>query len=439
MPTRHDRAPTETTDLPTGVASHPEGDLIGGRYRTVRQLGRGATSRVLLVHDRQTGRLCALKQLDERADAVRARLFEEEFRLLRSLAPHPHVVEPLEFGRDRERPFFTLEHLDGQDLVGAVQQLLAQGGKKRLGPRATGELVRLIGQLLSGLAHVHRRGLRHCDLKPSNVLVTSHGPKLLDLGLATPIGGEVAGGTLSYLAPEVLRGEPSDERADLFALGVALFRALTGLLPWDAEAETELEGGGLVRGAVTQRLLGRPAPSTRELNPRVPKAVDRLVSRLLAPRPEDRFPSAQRVLQELARARGVAAPSPGAVVGEAVGLLAPQFVGRVAVLEQLTDVAQQPGAAAITAPAGFGKTALLRELEAALQLAGRRTLRAAPPSRDDPHAPTRRSWPPPGTRSGQARTPATTGRPSGSATCGTGSPGGSSRRSRAWARAGPSC
>ena len=372
MVRRRRMAPPGEALLPTGVDGR---SLVPKRYDLVRELGRGATSRVFLVRDRRSGELQALKRLEPTADAVRLRLFEEEYRVLRSVAPHPHVVEPIEFGRD-PGPHFTLEYLPGRDLGAAATELLASGGKQRLGPRATGELVRWIRHLLSALGHLHGRGLRHCDLKPENVLVTDEGAKLLDLGLAAPVAGASAGGTLAYLAPEVLRGEPSDQRADLFALGVTLYRVLTGALPWGQQPD-DLSGGGRVQGDVAQRLLARTPPSVREVEPRVPKFLDELIARLLAPRPEDRFPSAGRALGQLARRPGAAGVAPCGP--SAWAALAPGFFGREVHLQEAAARAGRCGTVVVTGPAGFGKTAFLRELEAALQLTGRRALLAGRP------------------------------------------------------------
>jgi serine/threonine protein kinase len=165
----------------------------------------------------------------------------------------------------------------------------------------------IIARLADGLAHAHDRGILHRDLKPANVLITDDGqPMLLDFNLATDGNGHDPhsrptrmGGTLAYMSPEHIRAMRDrrvtlDARSDLYSLGVMLFQLLTGSHPFKIVK-------GSLSDAYQDALAERQAapPSARKLNPRVSRAVDAIVRRLMAPRPEDRYQSARQLLEDL--------------------------------------------------------------------------------------------------------------------------------------------
>jgi serine/threonine protein kinase len=169
-------------------------------------------------------------------------------------------------------------------------------------------------QVAAGLAHAHRQGVLHLDLKPANVLWTDAGrPMLLDFHLAAAAGrGEPAGGTLPYMAPEQIdafrgTGRVVDGRADLFGLGVILFQFFTGKLPFPTDRDTTPEG---LAAALEDRL--KPLSDVRELNPAAPPAGAAVVARLLAPDPERRYRSARALIGDLRQhLRRTPLPLPG--------------------------------------------------------------------------------------------------------------------------------
>ena len=210
------------------------GDVLAARYRIDATLGAGGTAVVYRAHDLRLARDVALKVLlpNLAQDPALAAQFEREARALAAIN-HPGVVsifdvEPGDPAAGRE-PFYVMELCPDGSLA---DELSAAGG--RLPPET---VVPIILDVAAGLAAMHARGVIHRDVKPHNILLTSAGAKLADFGLArasettrfTAPGTAV--GTLAYLAPELLDGQPASAASDVYGLGVAAFQALTGRLP----------------------------------------------------------------------------------------------------------------------------------------------------------------------------------------------------------------
>jgi serine/threonine-protein kinase len=253
---------------------------------------------VYLAAHSGSGRRAALKVLS-RAFAASPEMsgrFVREARILSRLH-HPNVVEILELGVLPDgRPFVAMELLQGRSLL----ELIFARGRLSLP-----EAVELLAPVCDALGAAHREGVIHRDVKASNVFVEAGDPprvKLLDFGVAHAAGPEdpsitVTGeriGSAHAMAPELIRGEAVDARADVYALGVLLYQLVTGELPFWSDDQFELE-----------RLhLSAPPPSPGRLAP-VPAAVDAVVERALAKRPEDRFGSAAAFLEALRAAAGL--------------------------------------------------------------------------------------------------------------------------------------
>jgi serine/threonine protein kinase len=222
------------------LAQVPEADLgaawdawlrpgaVVGRFELVREIGRGGFGVVYEARDRELGRSAAFKAI--RAGS-RAALREE--RLLREAEAaarlsHPNIVTLFDVGRSEHGPYLVLELLRGQTLAARLEQ----------GPIPGREALRIAVEVAKGLAHAHSQGVVHRDLKPGNVFLCEDGQvKVLDFGLAHAFGQRrVDGGTPAYMAPE-------DERTDVFALGVILYRMLAGNLPFpDDDLERAVVG-----------------------------------------------------------------------------------------------------------------------------------------------------------------------------------------------------
>jgi predicted Ser/Thr protein kinase len=272
----------------------PNDSLVGmrlGTWRLERLVGRGGMGRVYEAFGADGGRRVALKVLSEALakDSQFVRRFRREAKVLAGLS-HPHVVELLDQGETDGRLWFAMEFVRGENLRRRIER----------GPLPLAEAARIAAEIASALDYAHGRGVIHRDLKPENVLLGEDGRvRLVDFGLlrlardSAPEATtrltrtDVILGTYEYMAPEQRRGSAEvDARADVFALGVILYECLTGRLP-----------------------LGRFPPAS-ELAAGIPKAVDGVVNRALAPEPKDRFAGAQALADALRGALAGAPPLP---------------------------------------------------------------------------------------------------------------------------------
>ncbi len=262
--------------------------LLAGRYRVIRPLGAGATGRVLLAHDAFHERDVAVKVLHVGGGAAGRDAFVRFGREARVAAgiSHPNVVQVFEFNPDG--PFLVMEHMAGgtlaDRLVGPDERPLA------LAPL---EVWAMAKGVLAALEAVHRRGVVHRDLKPANVFYDAAGNvKLGDFGVAhlTDLGATLTGamvGTLAYMAPEQITGSRRpDASTDLYAMGIILFRCLTGRLPFEGP------------DFVAQHLEATP-PAPSEVAPHLGTTFDPLIARLLAKEPDERLDSATALLDAL--------------------------------------------------------------------------------------------------------------------------------------------
>ncbi len=315
--------------------------LIAGRYALGEALGRGGHASVWEAEDRVTRTKVALKRFHRQSGPWTARI-RREIAALRMLRV-PGVVQLLDEGVDEEGAYVVMERVQGAPFPGAEVPV----SWERLRPT-------LIA-LLETFARIHARGVVHRDIKPGNILVRGDGtPVVLDFGIARwDLGGAITNhgevlGTPLFLAPEQLQGEPVTPATDLYALGVMLFEALSGSLPFD---------GPMLQGAMYARLFS-DAPSLRRAAPDAPQEAVSLVARLLARSPADRPQSADDVL------RGLSSPSGARAQG------AP-WLGSREVIDHLLDAARSGRSADLTGPPRSGRTRCLAECGRALQEMGK--------------------------------------------------------------------
>jgi serine/threonine-protein kinase len=276
----------EPGDTPGGSAP---GSTVG-RFVVEGTLGAGGMGVVLSAFDPTLNRKVALKLLRPDAGArgeVGRELLRREAQAMAQLA-HPNVATVYEVGTVGEQLFVAMELVEGQTL----------GGWLRQGPRDWRAMVAMFVAAGRGLEHAHAAGLVHRDFKPDNVLVGRDGrPRVTDFGLVSlraagprlamesPVQTLSQAGTVAYMAPEQLRGEPSDARSDQFAFCVALHHALYGERPFAADAPPE----------------ARSAPPRPPPGRRVPARLFPVIARGLAAAPEQRWPSMSALLKELSR------------------------------------------------------------------------------------------------------------------------------------------
>ncbi|MBL8954189.1 MAG: serine/threonine protein kinase [Myxococcaceae bacterium] len=295
------------------------GEVLNNTYRLDALIGQGGMGRVFAATDLKLQRKVAVKALHAaNLDAETVRRFDRETQVMGQL-DHPGVVTLFAFGRTHQVPWLAMRFLEGADLWA----LLASAGG-RMTPQ---NLLPVVRQILAALAYLHGRGLLHRDLKPSNIHVGKTGKvTLCDLGLArghqsslTRTG--IVWGTPDYMAPEQILGERElDGRADLYALGVVIYRMLAGQAVF-----TEKDEQDLLRAHLT-----KPRPDVSRLVPTLSPLVGAALQKAIAIHAEDRFQTAQEMgaAMELVlalplvapRALAPAAPRPSLLDDDETGL-----------------------------------------------------------------------------------------------------------------------
>ena len=268
-----------------------------GPYHVEELVGRGGMAAVYRCRD-EAGEVVAVKWLHMPSPALEQR-FDLEIRALARIE-HRSVVRWLGQGSHEGRPYLVMEYLEGEDLR------LWTHRARRLPPLERRRRVRqLAARLCEALAHLHKAGLVHRDVKPSNVLVLADDLAVLtDFGVvkdladdgATAVG--VVVGTLNYASPEQLRGDPVDARTDLYGLGCTLYYMLTGRVPFEQAEQAEL---------VLAHLTRPPLPPSHH-DPTIPADLEQVVLRLMAKVPAERYASAVEVAAALS-----ANPTPAGV------------------------------------------------------------------------------------------------------------------------------
>ena len=336
------------------------------RFRIVRRVGAGGMGVVYEAEDRKLGRIVALKTIKHRDVELLYRM-KREFRALADLS-HPNLIELFDLVVEDDACFFTMELVHGVDFVAWCRPPVVDADGVQGAPAL--DLPRLraaLPQLVRGLDAIHAAGKIHRDIKPSNVMVAEDGRVvLLDFGLAADTShgsldsldasSVAVTGTAEYMAPEQASAEGEPRPAsDLYAVGVLLFEALTGRLPFT---------GSLFTILIDKNRKDPPRPSDLAAN--VPEDLERLCLDLLARDPEER-PDAKAILARLApTARSEPAPAPPAAAAAASAAPVSAFAGRAAELLALDGAfdALAAGTASVTlvlGPSGIGKSTLVRE------------------------------------------------------------------------------
>lgn len=265
-----------------------ESEIVADRFRLGARVSEGGMAYIVRAEDLKTGRTVAVKLLKV-GDAESLARFEREAAVLEALR-HPQIVEHVAHGIHAGRPFLVLEWLEGCDLRTRMDD----------GPLGVAESVAIAESVARALAASHALGVVHRDLKPENVFLVGRDPraaKLLDYGIARVEGSSrtrtgVMMGTPHYMAPEQARGEPTDARTDLWALGVVLFECLSGVQPFRGEHVP----------AILTKVAFEPAPALADLVPHAPEHLAELCAELLEKDPRRRPQSASLVLDRLSSA-----------------------------------------------------------------------------------------------------------------------------------------
>ena len=273
---------------------------VDGRYQVIARLASGGMGEVYRALDPVLGREVAIKVLHPSlaGDAGFIDRFRREARAAAMLS-HTNIVAVHDWGEAESTYFMVMEFVRGPNL----RSILMRDGA--LEPLQAAEVV---SGVLSALEHAHREGIVHRDVKPENVMLTTDGGvKVADFGLARALAdsrishapGTVTG-TVQYLAPEQIEGEPADRRTDLYATGIVLYELLTGVVPFTGETSV----------AVAYKHLRERVPPPSRSNPMVPPSLDRVVLAATERQRDRRTPDAATMRRELERAKDELPPAP---------------------------------------------------------------------------------------------------------------------------------
>ncbi len=277
----------------------PTNGTMVSHYRIIEQIGAGGMGEVYLAEDTELNRKVALKflppHLCQDADC-RAR-FKREAQAAAKLN-HPNIITIFEVSEFNGRPFFAMEHIEGESLADFI--------KKR--DNSLDKIIDLSIQICEGLNKAHESGIIHRDIKPSNILIDQDGrTKILDFGLAAIKGDKkltkpgATLGTISYMSPEQARGEELDNRSDLFSFGVVLYEMITGQLPFKGEHEPAI---------VYSIEYEEPEPLAR-YRTGVSIELQRVLTKALAKQKDERYQHADELAADLRRLISVAGSATG--------------------------------------------------------------------------------------------------------------------------------
>ncbi|MER5552091.1 protein kinase [Streptomyces sp. NPDC002793] len=289
------------------------GSVAGGRYQLRDLLGEGGMASVYLAYDSALDRQVAIKTLH--TELGREQSFRERFRReAQAVAKlqHTNIVSVFDTGEDELggalMPYIVMEYVEGQPLGSVLQSDIQQ-----YGAMPADKALKVTADVLAALETSHEMGLVHRDIKPGNVMMTKRGVvKVMDFGIARAMQSGVTSmtqtgmvvGTPQYLSPEQALGRGVDARSDLYSVGIMLFQLLTGRIPFDADSPLAIAYAHVQEEPV--------APSS--INRSITPAMDALVARALKKNPNERFPSAAAMQDEIVRVLSANATSGAPVI-----------------------------------------------------------------------------------------------------------------------------
>ncbi len=302
-----------------------------GKYRILEQIGAGSMAEVYKALQLSVNRTVAIKVMSPmllNTDPQFLMRFRQEAWIVAALE-HPYILPVIDFGEQREILYLVLRYVNG----GTLRDLL------KAGPQPWSVILRYVKEIGEALDYAHGLGFVHRDIKPGNVLLDAQGnPFVADFGLAKIVGGgsiTQSGvgmiGTPHYMSPEQGLGRPVDGRSDLYALGIMLYEMLTGKVPYDADSTV----------GIVMKHIHAPVPSALGVNPDLPKAIDEILTRVLAKSPPDRYHTAAEFTEALEQAFETSAQTQTVRrAGDRPGKGAPTLSEAV---RQATDALQQVG------------------------------------------------------------------------------------------------
>jgi len=279
---------TETKTLLKHRQELTTGSTFAGRYQVVEEMGRGGMGRVYKVIDTKLKEELALKIIHPEI-AVEERIIERfgnELKMARKIS-HKNVCRMYHFEEDEGIHYLTMEFIRGEslkDMIGMMGQL------------SPGQALSVVKQVCEGLAEAHKLGVVHRDLKPSNIMIDREGnARIMDFGIARSLKAKgitrtgTMIGTPEYMSPEQVEGLETDQRSDLYSLGVILYEMVAGRIPFDGETPF----------SIALKHKSEKPQDPREINPQIPENISRMIMKCLEKDREKRYQTAGELLSEL--------------------------------------------------------------------------------------------------------------------------------------------
>jgi serine/threonine-protein kinase len=278
--------PTKTIEAPKEELT--TGSVFGNRYQIIEELGKGGMGRVYKALDTKINEKIALKLIKPEiaSDKKTIERFSNELKFARKIR-HKNVCQMYDLGEHQGTHFITMEYVVGGDLKRLI---------RKMGRLSAGQAVSIAKQVCDGLGEAHKHGVVHRDLKPHNIMVDDEGSaRIMDFGIARSIEGKsitgagVMIGTPDYMSPEQVESKETDQRSDIYSLGVILYEMVTGQVPF--EGDTPFSIG-------VKHKSEAPKPP-KELNEQIPDDLNRVILRCLEKDKNDRYQSTGELCSEL--------------------------------------------------------------------------------------------------------------------------------------------
>lgn len=264
------------------------GHLVAGRYKILSIIGEGGMANVYLAEDTILHREVAVKALrmDLRDDKSVQERFKREAVATSELS-HPNIVNVLDVGIDQGTQFMVIEYINGTNLKTYIRDHF---------PIPYQQVIDMMEQILAAVQCAHEHNIVHRDLKPENVMVDQYGRvKVSDFGIALALSEQsitqtnTTLGSVYYMSPEQTRGKKATTRSDIYSLGIILYEMLTKKVPFTGDTSV----------AIAMKHFKDPMPSAREIDPRIPQALENVIFKATAKDPDQRYQSAQEMAEDL--------------------------------------------------------------------------------------------------------------------------------------------
>ena len=281
-------APAVTETIETPKEELTRGSTLADRYEIIEELGKGGMGRVYRVEDTKLEQEIALKLIKPEIakDRKTVERFRNELKLARNIR-HKNVCGMFDLGEAEGAYFITMEYVSGQDLKGLIRQT---------GQLALGTAINIAKQVCEGLSEAHKLGIVHRDLKTSNIMIDKEGnARIMDFGIARSLeakgitGAGVMIGTPEYMSPEQVEGKETDQRSDIYSLGVILYEMATGRVPFEGDTPF----------AIGMKHKSEMPKNPKQLNTQISDELNHVILRCLEKDKQKRYQSAGELRSEL--------------------------------------------------------------------------------------------------------------------------------------------